>query len=131
MNKRSRSRGRHVRHRHYLVPWLLCKSDILRYLGRALRACWEGRVLFFFDRDKRGTKALLAMVREPDYHKALVVAREDYKRGRVRKVCLADLRPIRRRLGPDRTVEHSTGGYSPIKNNSRRADPARSGGRDE
>jgi hypothetical protein len=31
-----------------LLPWLVTQRDLTRYLGRALRACKRGRVLFFF-----------------------------------------------------------------------------------
>ena len=73
-----------------LVPWLVKKRDLQRYLGRALAACAKGRVLFFFHTVK-GTRRLFSLVRFEDYRLLLPAALADLTKRHYREVSLERL----------------------------------------
>jgi hypothetical protein len=73
-----------------LVPWLVKKRDLQRYLGRALTACNRGRVIYVFHVIKE-TKMLCALVRFEDYRPLLLAAHADLVKGRFREVSLETL----------------------------------------
>lgn len=73
-----------------LVPWLVKKRDIGRYLGRAMAACKKGRVIIFYHKYK-GRNVPLIMSRVRDRATLCPAACLDFASGRYRKVVLADL----------------------------------------
>ncbi len=83
-----------------LTPWLVGRSDLQRYHGRALDQCARGRVIFFYHTirsgPKRGQRRLLALtpVNEDDtgFNDVMAV----YWPGPFRRVKLAALPSIRR-----------------------------------
>jgi len=74
-----------------LIPWLVKRCDLQRYLGRALTACDRGRVIYVFHAIKGGC-ALCVLVRFKDFSALLLAAHADLLKGRVRKVSLEMLR---------------------------------------
>jgi isochorismate synthase EntC len=80
----------------HLQPWLVKQRDFVRYLGRALAACAAGRVIFFYHRDCRDKKILIALAPYPDWKQLVQAAGLAVANGRYRKVVLANL-PRRKR----------------------------------
>ncbi len=75
-----------------LIPWFVSERDFRRYLGRALNACAQGRVVFFYHLDRaKKKKLLLALAPYPDWKRELEVALVSFAGGRCRRVVLEDL----------------------------------------
>ena len=72
------------------LPWLVKERDLRRYLGRAIKACKSGRVVFFCHSFK-GTKQMLTLSSFPDPEEALIAARIAFMKGEYSEVVLADL----------------------------------------
>lgn len=78
------------------LPWLVKERDLRRYLGRAIKACKSGRVVFF-NHQYKGTKRMLSLSSFPDSGDALLAASAALAKGEFRDVVLADL-PKKKRL---------------------------------
>jgi len=80
------------------TPWLVKERDLRRYLGRAVRACMSGRVVFFYNNQRKsGGKRLLGLSPHPGWETASQAALVSFKRGKYREVVLADLPPRKKR----------------------------------
>jgi hypothetical protein len=79
-------------------PWIVLVSDLRRYLGRACDACRShpARVIFFEARiGQLKTRRWLVLLSIDVTYAQLVSAKAAFDAGEARRVCLADLPPLR------------------------------------
>jgi len=73
-----------------LIPWMVGRSDLRRYLGRALDQCERGRmILIHAEPGGTGPVLLLSSVKADDHDRAAALAA--FRAGRFKHVRLAAL----------------------------------------